>query len=502
MAIWVGSSGNFQTASATLAVNLPAGTQPGDLAFLIASSDSSADPAFGTPSGWTFRTKTAATNMYTYMFTRILQAGDTSVSVAGGALTLLVAVWRDATLGTIGTYGIRSGTTFTVTAPDIVASGYRAHFFGDRSVAATAGEADTAATFTYGTSRGFYAGNTALSASSGISAVYFADSNPGQSGANTATVADSSTNAWGIQVDLGAGTAGTNYTRTVNDTIGVTDTRSITIVYRRTLSDSIGTTDTVQPVKTSGGTVLTRTVNDKADLADVVRLTIMPAPIQVADAGLSIKETVIPVYEVEIGTSGILSFLEDISIDDSLTVATLRTFSDTGLSVTGIPSVQTTIGAAPGSKALNVFDGISLRDSLTVTTSRSVSDTGVKITDPTPNTSLYISTVIRRTINDLVDVTTYSYQKTYLELLSSTFTLPEALLGPLPAPQRVRIDDDVDVTDRYTISMSSGSTTGRPKVQLSSSVWSNKPAKVWTSGNVWVEKPYKSWTGSIWKTAK
>lgn len=202
---WVGASGNYSTTGA-FTVPLPAGWQPGDLAVLVAGGDSGTDPAFAVPAGWTLRGKTAATNMYSHVWTRVLQAGDTAtnINIQG---TAAMGVWRNATLGTVGTFGIRSGTVFTATAPNIATTAYRAHIFSDRSVAATAGEVDTLPTaLTYGTARGFYGGNPALSAATGICAVYFCDSSPGQSGANTATLKDSSTNAWGLQIDLGAAT--------------------------------------------------------------------------------------------------------------------------------------------------------------------------------------------------------------------------------------------------------------------------------------------------------
>lgn len=208
MAIWVGSAGHYLTGAGSFVVTLPA-FQPGDLAILVGSNDSSIDPNFPTPAGWTYRNKTAAGNLFAYIWTRVLQAGDTSVTVnAAASGTLAVGIWRDAVFGTIGTFGIRSGSIYTVPAPDIAATGYRAHIYGDRSIAAAAGEADAFVSLTYGTARGVYGGNPTLSASAGICAVFFADSLPGQSGVNTATLIDFSGNAWGIQIDLGAGTLG------------------------------------------------------------------------------------------------------------------------------------------------------------------------------------------------------------------------------------------------------------------------------------------------------
>lgn len=202
---WVGVGGTYSSAGATLAVPLPSGWQPGDLAIMVVGGDAGTDPNYPTPSGWTFRGKTAATNMFSYVFSRVLQSGDGSAGyTVSGSTSLAVGVWRDAALGTIGTFGIRSGTSFTASAPDIAPLGYRAHIWSDRSVAASAGEADALPTaLTYGTARGFYGGNPTLSAAVGIDAVFFGDSVPGQSGANTATLIDSSTNAWGLQLDLG-----------------------------------------------------------------------------------------------------------------------------------------------------------------------------------------------------------------------------------------------------------------------------------------------------------
>lgn len=205
---WVGSAGGYRVTAGDIVVTLPT-FAAGDLAVLVAGHDNGTDPAYATPAGWTFRGKTLATNMFSYVWTRVLQAGDSTVTVTvAGSGTAAVGVWRGATLGTVGAFGVRSGTSTTVTAPDIAAGGERAHIFSDRSVAANAGEADTLPTaLTYGTSRAVYAGNPTLSASTGICAVYFADSATG-SGANTATLKDSSTNAWGLQLSLGSAAAG------------------------------------------------------------------------------------------------------------------------------------------------------------------------------------------------------------------------------------------------------------------------------------------------------
>ncbi len=200
---WVGGVGAFRTTSGSLTLTLPA-FGVGDLAVLVIGNDAGTDPNYVTPSGWTFRGKTAATNMYSYIYSRVLQTGDVSVSftlAAGG--NAAIGIWRGVTWGSLGTFGVRSGTVTTVTAPDhATATGMRAHIFSDRSIAAAAGEADTLPTaLTYGTARNFYPGDTTLNAAVGVSAVYFADSASG-SGANTATLKDSSTNAWGVQVDL------------------------------------------------------------------------------------------------------------------------------------------------------------------------------------------------------------------------------------------------------------------------------------------------------------
>jgi hypothetical protein len=225
MVVWVGGAGSFIANTGTVTVTLPA-FNAGDLAILVVGNDDATDPAYPTPSGWTFRGNTAATNMHSYIFSRVLQVGDVSVSItvpASRTGTAAVGIWRDAVWNSMGSFGIRSGSSNTVTAPGHpTATGARAHIFSDRSVAAAAGEADTLPTaLAYGTARYFYPGNTTLGASTGICAVYFADSASG-SGANTATLADSSGNAWGLQVDI-QGTSGVSHARSADDSLAVLD---------------------------------------------------------------------------------------------------------------------------------------------------------------------------------------------------------------------------------------------------------------------------------------
>jgi hypothetical protein len=273
MATWVGGAGAFLANPGTLTVTLPA-FQANDLAVLVVGNDDSTDPAYATPSGWTFRAKTAAGNLYSYVFTRVLQAGDVSVVItvpASRTGTAAVGIWRDALWNSIGTFGVRGASATTVAAPDHpTAAGARAHIFSDRSVAAAAGEVDTLPTaLTYGTSRYFYPGDTTLNASTGICAVYFVDSASG-SGANTATLKDSSGNAWGLQVDI-QGASGVSHTRSVTDDIGLTDSLRITRnIYQS--GDNVGLT-ALPPVPVKSSAVNTRLINDDIGFTESLMIT-------------------------------------------------------------------------------------------------------------------------------------------------------------------------------------------------------------------------------------
>lgn len=200
---WVAGAETYITASGTAVLTVPAAKQAGDLAFLVASTDGGGDPLWSPPAGWTLLGHTAATNMHSYIWTRELDGSETTVSLAhSSSITLVMGIWRHATLGVAGAFGIRSGTNFDITAPDITPTGYKAFLFADRTIDTGGVQPDQINSLTYGTVRYSSVGNPANDAGSAISTVYFVDAPPPRGGANTVTMADSSSNAWGLSVEL------------------------------------------------------------------------------------------------------------------------------------------------------------------------------------------------------------------------------------------------------------------------------------------------------------
>jgi hypothetical protein len=198
---WVAGTGNYITGGpATCTITFPS-VQNNDLAIMVAGIDQGTDLGISTPDGWTFVGKTAATNMYSYVFRKYLTGSETTLGVALPASgTVAVGIWRGVSFGSAGSFGVRSVSSNTVTAPDISGSSNRIHVFSDRTIAANAGEVDVLNSVTYGSHRYTYGGNPTIGSGLGICAVFFVDSTAGQSGSNTATLSDSGANAWGLQI--------------------------------------------------------------------------------------------------------------------------------------------------------------------------------------------------------------------------------------------------------------------------------------------------------------
>lgn len=204
------------TSALTQSITVPGSVQAGDVCLLVPESDAGTVPNWApSGSGWsTLVAGFAATNTCAAIFWRRRQAGDSStitVAASNAGYSNLTAIWyRDAADPTLaGSPGIRSGTSFTATAPAITVVGRTVvlTLAGDRSIAATAGEQGNPTFSAGGTVRGAAPGVATLNASTGIASLTVADrivAAAGSSGIDTATWPDSSGNAWAIQVGLTA----------------------------------------------------------------------------------------------------------------------------------------------------------------------------------------------------------------------------------------------------------------------------------------------------------
>jgi hypothetical protein len=206
---YVATAGAYSATSvASLSITAPAQVAAGDFVIVVVTSDSSAAFEMSGSGLTNLRASWAATNCYNNIFSgKVLNVALTVTTPPAGTTSYsAVAHWFrnvDAAAVTCGAVTIRSGTAFTATAAAVSGTGDKVALFGDRSIAATAGEASTALALTWGTVLGTYQGNPTLSATTGIAGhwlVGWSQSDP--SSENTATMADSSTNAWGMQINL------------------------------------------------------------------------------------------------------------------------------------------------------------------------------------------------------------------------------------------------------------------------------------------------------------
>jgi hypothetical protein len=112
--VGVASAGSNYVAANT--VGLPAGWQPGDMAIVMASNNTTATPPV-VPAGWNLVAgPSISTSPYAVsrVGTRILQAGDTSTGVWTNTKDIVVVVYRN--VGSIGAV-TSSGLSFTAGAP-------------------------------------------------------------------------------------------------------------------------------------------------------------------------------------------------------------------------------------------------------------------------------------------------------------------------------------------------------------------------------------------------
>lgn len=201
MPTWVAGATTY-TNSGAGSLTIPIAVDAGDLGILVAGYDSGTDPVWAAPAGWTLVTHFAATNSHWYIWTRVMDGTELTIASpwSVGAGTLHGGWWRNAALGTVGTPGIRSGTVFTVVAPNVATTNPKALLFGDRSIMSAAGETDAINSLSpYGQVRHAGAINV-LSQGTGICSAYFADGTG--SGDVTATMQDASGNAFGMQLEL------------------------------------------------------------------------------------------------------------------------------------------------------------------------------------------------------------------------------------------------------------------------------------------------------------
>lgn len=202
-----GKGGTWSAGGETLTITPPEGAASGDLVILVASSDTSAS---WTPvvSGFTAAlTSFAAGNMHTHVLTKVWTSGNIVITSSPSA-SAVAYWWRGASgVANVGSPAVRSSSSTSITAPSITTTTARTvlALFGDRSVAASSGEADTALTVTWGTVLDNYQGNTTLSSGLGIAGhwlVALRQSVAGVTGVNTATMVDASGNGWGLQLAL------------------------------------------------------------------------------------------------------------------------------------------------------------------------------------------------------------------------------------------------------------------------------------------------------------
>jgi glycerophosphoryl diester phosphodiesterase len=205
----VATAGAFSLSPAS-SVNITAPPQvaDGDFAVVVVSSDSSAVfEMSGTGlthprAGW------AAGNCYNNILVGTVRSISMTVTTPPGGQTSFTAVahWFrgvDAAAVTLGTVTPRTASGNDALAVGMPGGGSKAALFGDRSIAANAGEASTALTLTWGTVLGTYQGNPTISATSGIAGHWLVGwSQDDPSPDNTAVMADSSGNAWGMQIAL------------------------------------------------------------------------------------------------------------------------------------------------------------------------------------------------------------------------------------------------------------------------------------------------------------
>jgi hypothetical protein len=195
-------------------IPIPAEVADGDFGILVISLDPLTSTVI-TVSGWTMvkgQFSAGSANLSSYVFTKIKASGDTTVSItlANTRTGTATAFWlRGFTAITqTGTYGIRSGTIATVTAPGITTTDYAKQLialFADRSSSAV-GEGDAITALSWGqvVAQGDSnpAWGTPTTAIPTHWLVMYKQSAIGASGDNTVTMMDTADGAWGVVMSL------------------------------------------------------------------------------------------------------------------------------------------------------------------------------------------------------------------------------------------------------------------------------------------------------------
>lgn len=188
-------------------LTIPATIQTGDLGVLVIQSDNNTQTALtAPPTGWTELIPAFnAGNMRTWLFTRSKQAGDTDVAEMNlAAYNTATAYWfANATgVGTMGTVGVRGGSSAQVSAPSIAA-------LEDDFVLTLTGERTAAGPDTVSSSWGrvrFLAAGLNDGGASGVTSSAAIDNGlaktTGPTQDNTVTWHAASSNGWAVQMVL------------------------------------------------------------------------------------------------------------------------------------------------------------------------------------------------------------------------------------------------------------------------------------------------------------